>query len=331
MGHSTTEELRQTLRLHSTSVQFLHSYQHHDSMKLPKTSARTSAFLDPSMSDANFPPATTPHQGPRRRVANAATDVITDIRNGVVTDSHGNVFDLWSLRLSTEDKLISPRPLGATHILVIVDASEVPETVSRNRTAVPTLSVQMPINDLLFKLSAPNLSKEPKLPRRIHQELPRVGIRVPHIEMFCILVIYVHTRNRIEMMRAALPQWIGDIMQQKLTTYRLAVPAHVELKEKKRGKLLRRLSRGSMSAGSFPEPPTPERKRLLDEASGEIAEASRENDAFGRDLVEAAARLNALRDNLTFIGFYEKSLWAELNDCSGVLVRAIRLNSRVGR
>ncbi len=282
------------------------------------------------MSDANFP-ANDPNQGSRRRVlsANATTDVTTDIRNRVITDYHGNASDLCSLRLSTEDKLISPRPLGATHILVIVDASEVPEIVSRKRTAAPAFSVQMPINDLLFKLSAPNLLKEPKLPRRLNQELPRVGIRVPHIETFCILISYVHTRDQTEMMRAALPQWIRDIMQQRI--YGLAVPAYVKLKEKKRGNLLRRLSYGYMSAGSFPEPLAPERKCLLDEVSGEISEASRDSDAFGRDIVEAAARLNALRDNLTFLGFYEKSLWAELNDCSGALVRAIRLNARVGR
>ncbi len=252
------------------------------------------------MSDANFP-ANDPNQGSRRRVlsANATTDVTTDIRNRVVIDYHGNTSDLCSLRLSTEDKLISPRPLGATHILVIVDASEVPEIVSRKRTAAPALSVQMPINDLLFKLSAPNLLKEPKLPRRLNQELPRVGIRVPHIETFCILISYVHTRDQTEMMRAALPQWIRDIMQQRI--YGLAVPAYVKLKEK-RGNLLRRLSYGYMSAGSFPEPLAPERKCLLDEVSGEIAEASRDSDAFGRDIVEAAARLNALRDNLTFLG-----------------------------
>ncbi|KAK0229966.1 hypothetical protein EDD85DRAFT_1026405 [Armillaria nabsnona] len=121
-----------------TSFYIRHSYQRHDVMKLPRKSVRTSVFLDPSMSDASFP-ANSPNQDSRRRVlsANASTDVTTDLRND--SDYHGNASDLCSLRLSTEDKLISPRPLGATHILVIVDATEVPETVLRKHTAAPAL------------------------------------------------------------------------------------------------------------------------------------------------------------------------------------------------
>ncbi|KAG7445306.1 uncharacterized protein BT62DRAFT_994824 [Guyanagaster necrorhizus] len=335
MCHATTEELRETLKLRSTSphAQSLHIYQRYDSsMKLPKTSVRTSVFL--SSSDVSGTSAT---EGLRRRVLSAnggPTETLKDIRNRLVMDPKGNisVFDPWNpigLRLSTQDKLISPRPLGPTHVLVVVDASEVSETASQKRT-VCARSIQTPINDLLFKLNAPNLSKEPKLPPRMHQELPRVGIRVPHIETFRILVIFLHTRNRIELMRAVLPEWIRDIMQQRLTVSRLAVPAqHVEFKEKKKTKLLGILSLGSMSTESFTSvaPVDPDPDRLLDKVAGEVAEASRDDDAFGRDLVEATATLNALRDNLTFIGFHEKSLWAELDECSDVLYRAIALTS----
>ncbi|KAK0205593.1 hypothetical protein DFS33DRAFT_1474329 [Desarmillaria ectypa] len=338
MSHATTEELRETLKLRSTSphAQSLHIYQSYDSsMKLPKTSVRTSVFLNsgPSVSDTS---GTSSTENYRRRVLSAdagPTDVLKDIRNRLVTDPKGNVtlFDPWNpigLRLSTEDKLISPRPLGPTHILVIVDASEVSETASQKRT-VRARSIQMPINDLLLKLNMPNLSKEPKLPPRMHQELPRVGIRVPHIETFRILVIFLHTRNRIELMRSVLPEWIRDILQQRLIASRLAVPAQVELKEKKKGKLLGILSLGSMSTESFtlPAPADSSPERLHDEVAGEIAEASRDGEAFRRDLVEATTMLNALRDNLTFIGFYEKALWAELEDYSAVLVRAIALTS----
>ncbi|KAK0447194.1 hypothetical protein EV421DRAFT_1929006 [Armillaria borealis] len=334
MSHATTEELRETLKLRSTShhAQALHIYESYDSsMKLPKTSVRTSVFLSacPSVSDSN---GTSSTENFRRRVLSAdagPTDVLKDIRNRLVTDPKGNVtlFDPWnpiSLRLSTQDKLISPRPLGPTHILVIVDASEVTENASQKRT-VRARSIQMPINDLLFKLNMPNLSKEPKLPPRMHQELPRVGIRVPHIETFRLLVVFLHTRNRIELMRAALPEWIKDILQQRLTASRPAIPASVEPKEKKKGKLLGILSLGSMSTESFTLPPPADSgpERLFDEVAREIAEASCDGDVFGRDLAEATATLNALRDNLTFIGFHEKALWAELEDYISVLVRAV--------
>ncbi len=138
----------------TTSSQALHVYESYDSsMKLPKTSVRTSVFLSayPSVSDSNGT------ENFRRRVLSAdagPTDVLKDIRNRLITDPKGNVtlFDPWNpigLRLSTQDKLISPRPLGPTHILVIVDASELTETASQKRT-VRARSIQMPINDLLF-------------------------------------------------------------------------------------------------------------------------------------------------------------------------------------
>ncbi|KAK0484440.1 hypothetical protein IW261DRAFT_1317797, partial [Armillaria novae-zelandiae] len=326
MSHATTEELRETLKLRSTSH---HAYD--SSMKLPKNSVRTSVFLSacPSVSNTN---GTSSTENFRRRVLSAdagPTDVLKDIRNRLVTDPKGNatLFDPWNptgLRLSTQETLISPRPLGPTHILVIVDASEVNENASQKRT-VRARSIQMPINDLLFKLNMPNLSKESKLPPRMHQELPRVGIRVPHIETFRLLVIFLHTRNRIELMRAALPEWIRDILQQKLIASRPTIPAPVEPKEKKMGKLLGILSLGSMSTESFTLPPPMDSgpERLFDEVAREIAEASCDGDVFGRNLAEATATLKALRDNLTFIGFHEKALWAELEDYISVLVRAV--------
>ncbi|KAK0449045.1 uncharacterized protein EV420DRAFT_1483242 [Desarmillaria tabescens] len=335
ISHATTEELRETLELRSTSphARSLHIYQSHDSsMKLPKASVRTSVFLNagPSVSDTS---GTSLTENYRRRVLSAdtgPTNVLKDIRNRLVTDIKGNVTlcDPWNLRLSTQDKLISPRPLGPTHILVIVDASEVSETTSQKRT-VRARSIEMPINDLLFKLNMPNLSNEPKLPPRMHQELPRVGIRVPHIETFLILVIFLHTRNRIELMRSVLPEWIRDILRQRLTGSRPAVPAPVELKEKKRGKIFGILSLGSLSTESvtLSAPAESGSERLFNEVAKEIAEASRDGEAFGHDLVGATTTLNALRDNLTFIGFYEKALWAELEDYSNVLARAITLTS----
>ncbi|KAK0460596.1 uncharacterized protein EV420DRAFT_1267696 [Desarmillaria tabescens] len=338
MSHATTEELREALKLRSTSThaQSLHIYQNFDSsMKLPKTPVRTSVFLNagPSISDTS---GTLSTENIRRRVLSADAgpkDILKDIRNRLVPDTKGNVtlLDPWNpigLRLSTLDKLISPRPLGPTHILVIVDASEISETASQKRT-LRARSIQMPINDLLFKLNMPNLSKEPKLPPRMHKELPRVGIRVPHIETFRFLVVFLHTRNRIELMRAVLPEWIRDILQQRVTASRPAIQAQAELEEKKKGKLLGILSLACMSTESFtlPAPVESGPERLFDEVAREVAEASRDGEAFGRDLVEATATLNALRNNLTFIGFHEKELWAELEDYSAILARAVALTS----
>ncbi|KAG6862734.1 hypothetical protein C0991_010474, partial [Blastosporella zonata] len=93
--------------------------------------------------------------------------------------------DRWgTVTLSTTEKLISPRPLGPTHILTIHSMpgpSRVfqpvkgggRKTLRRKKSLLDV--VEIPINDLLFVLNVPNLTPTvPILPPRLHKELPRV-------------------------------------------------------------------------------------------------------------------------------------------------------------
>jgi len=131
-------------------------------------------------------------------------------------------------RLSTPENLISPRPLGLTHILIVyatmpsrpivppVDPKGTLSRCKKNAVTYPEV-IELPINDLIFILNVPNLapSKAPDtslLPRRLHKELPRVLMYVPHLDTFPELVIYLHTKNQAELFRKIIPEWIRDLL-----------------------------------------------------------------------------------------------------------------------
>lgn len=126
--------------------------------------------------------------------------------------------DIWgSPLLSTQETMISPRPLGPTHILVIYSPDSHPIPSPRTtlilRTHKPIVKIlEIPINDLLFVLNVPNLSPFPPLPRRLPDELPRVILPVPHLSTFHDLMIYIHTLNQAELFRRILPEWIRDLI-----------------------------------------------------------------------------------------------------------------------
>jgi hypothetical protein len=87
-----------------------------------------------------------------------------------ITASVGNVEDTrpWAtLNLSTTHKLISPQPLGPTHILVVFNTSS-----SRSHTYL-----ECPINNLIFLLNSLNLANPGVLSRRLPSELPIYGCR----------------------------------------------------------------------------------------------------------------------------------------------------------
>jgi hypothetical protein len=131
--------------------------------------------------------------------------------------------------LSTPEKLISPRLLGLTHILVFyatmpsrpivppLDSQCILLRRKKKTVTYPEVIRELPINDLIFILNAPNLAHSkapdtPLLPRRLQMELPRVLMYLPHLDTFLELVIYLRTRNQAELFKKIIPEWIRDMI-----------------------------------------------------------------------------------------------------------------------
>ncbi|KAG6810993.1 hypothetical protein H0H92_009496 [Tricholoma furcatifolium] len=333
------------------------------------------------------------------------------------SSSQSQNLDIWSsITLSTSEKLISPRPLGPTHILILHSTAgpsrafhpALGASVRRRRTGKQSsplsLSlgniVEIPINDLLFVLNVPNLTPR-VLPPRLHKELPRVVMYVPHLDTFPELVVYMHTQNQAELFRMIVPEWIRDLLHPLpeliglsgegcrdddgadsiLTSYvktnasssSLSIDSKSIAKAPLQliGRLIPLPGASSNSSSQSRAPVTPYeshsiRKRMPTEftrtpitiAAEEIAHAaaarthcatydphsplfiSSSNDEKCTDLdsessdpiAVCVARLNALRDNLEYIGhFAAESLWYEMDVYREVLIRALSSQARVKR
>jgi len=177
------------------------------------------------MSASSIPPFLSFHASIEKRLQDNPTsdfDIMFDIRGHPIVVSN--------------EKLISPRPLGPTHILVVhadpdrpTDQALTTGTHShptRSKKPLPPLPystvIELPINDLLFILNVPNIPTPAykhdhpipsPLPPRLHKELPRVLLGpVPHLETFPELVVYLHTQNQAELFRRLIPEWIRDAL-----------------------------------------------------------------------------------------------------------------------
>ncbi|KAH7929006.1 hypothetical protein BV22DRAFT_1192374 [Leucogyrophana mollusca] len=256
---------------------------------------------------------------------------IPNVENGFLTNGHN-----WgSLRLSTPERLVSPRPTSLpTHILVLFTESE---------TCHAKLS--LPINDLLFALHVPNLSNVGELPHKLPNELPRVLMRVSRLEGWRELVIWMHTRNQARLMRSVLPEWVRDLVH-PLSLVILATSGEGEsvdgsakrkLKPKKslmtlagRGVLRKNTATATLTIPGA----TVATQATLDSIAQEIAEMDTARGHGGGDdsqtLVAAMMKLNILRENLTEIGFYGRDLWVEIGVYWEVLVRAVNWQAKMG-
>jgi hypothetical protein len=191
--------------------------------------------------------------------------------------------------------------------------------------------LELPINDLLFLLNVPNLSSRvPALPRRLDNELPHVVMQVPHLETFPELVIYLHTMNQAELFRALIPEWIRDLMHPLPC---LAVNSGDITEKRGRGcepmRLLSGLAFGFNSNRPYHE--IQQRKRTLNSISKDIAKASVLSvDGDHIDpVMHAASLMDALRDNLDYIGYYGEELWNELGSCRAILIRALSWKAKI--
>ena len=277
-------------------------------------------------------------------------------------------FRIWSgARLSTEEKLISPRPLGATHILVVYatdpsdDASPVDDQITvRRRKANTSLTypevAELPINDLLFVLNIPNLSRDsgqrfkPILPHRLHKELPRVLMHVPHLRTFPELIIYLHTKNQAELFRKLIPEWMRDLMHPLPNISSPAVSSTPSLGNVATRpstpvpafdprRLLVMLIPASRSTSSISSvdtlssaassvPTSVEPERSVSSIAAEIGQTAVES-AYEEAVLHTAILLDALRDNLCHIGYFGKDLWHELDVSRDIMRQAISCQAKV--
>ncbi|KAJ7439470.1 hypothetical protein FB451DRAFT_1192100 [Mycena latifolia] len=366
MGRRSIDEIRQALKLRTgpPAGHWLYQTKQRANVNFRDATARTSTLIHRVNNDENVPEDTS---NIIRRVLSTASlnrvprpTPMTRIENSMPVGREGSGVTVWgSFVLSTRNKLISPRPLGPTHILVVHTA---PLSVSKSgKTTLPRPSkgdatkpsfpnVDIPINDLLFLLNVPNLvtvDGHCPLPRRLHKELPRALLRVPHLETIHELIVFLHTMNQAELFRKLVPEWMRDLM------HPLPVAAPATQKEKDTAfifspkkprtaasifgmlapaKLASSASSiysvdtlaSGMSGHSNELPAVKE--RTTDSTALDIVDSLpffSDEDPQDDELVSTLATLNALKDNLEFLGYFGKAVWDELEATLAILTRAL--------
>ncbi|KAH9474390.1 hypothetical protein JR316_0012848 [Psilocybe cubensis] len=365
------EEIRQSLKLRfgSSQTHWLHLTQSIQDVKVGEhISKRFSTFggaMTSSSNSKNSEENATKRctaKGVRRRVLSASA---LDVPQSSCSSLAAQMEATGIPNLSTLDKLISPRQLGPTHILVVYASQPTKNTYSRAqkrdglntfrdtrcRTMVaPTLPevLEVPINDLLFLVNVPNLIPNGSfgdlaiLPPRLQNELPKVLLHVPHLETFPELMVYLHTKNQAALFRSIITEWVRDlihplpqspqamnIMSDLDTTTSSCGLVSMETSKAKRifGRLVPDLGRGHR-----PPKDACESARSFYTVAAEIAEAALQLDLGDREdpLLSTAAKLTALRDNLVVLGHYNKELWHELIESRNIVLQALSYRAKVG-
>ncbi|KAJ7092771.1 hypothetical protein B0H15DRAFT_832461 [Mycena belliarum] len=362
-----TDEIRQALKLRTgpTAGHWLYQTKRRANVNFRDATARTSTLIHRVSNDENKP-----GEGANiiRRVLSSASlprsrrpVPMALIENGMPVGREGSGVTVWgSFVLSTPHKLISPRPLGPTHILVVHTA---PLSVSKlGKATVPRSSrgdatksfpnMDIPINDLLFLLNVPNLVTPDgrcPLPRRLHKELPRALLRVPHLETIHELIVYLHTMNQAELFRKLVPEWMRDLIhplpvaapapvptpqkdsasifspkKTRSTASIFALIAPVKLVSSASSTYSIETLASALSGHSSELPPVQE--RTADSIARDIVESLpffAEADPGKDELVSTLATLNALKANLEFLGYFGKAVWDELDAIVSILIRAL--------
>ncbi|KAJ7130402.1 hypothetical protein C8R44DRAFT_731927 [Mycena epipterygia] len=353
MGKKSIDEIRQALKLRTgpPAGHWLYQTKQRANVNFRDATARTSTLIR-RVSDENDPGSAV------RRVLstsslNRSPMPMTRIENGMPVGRETSGVTVWgSFILSTRKKLISPRPLGPTHILVVHAA---PLSVSKSgKTTLPRAAtkpsfpnVDIPINDLLFLLNVPNLvtvDGHCPLPRRLHKELPRALLRVPHLETIHELIVYFHTMNQAELFRKLVPEWMRDLMH----PLPAAAPAPKDAAsiifspKKQRGpaSLFSLLAPSKLSSSASSTHSLDTLESGMSGHSSEAPAVERTSDSIARDIVDSLpffsdedpkndelvstlSTLNALRDNLECLGYFGKSVWDELEASLAILTRSL--------
>ncbi|KAG6872195.1 hypothetical protein C0995_012087 [Termitomyces sp. Mi166 len=365
VSNKAIAELRQTLKIRvgGTESQWLYRIRKRTNASLKDSNTRKSTIIrgGPSANDTQQTRSSSKNEiHILRRVLSASELVNVPFTQSVRKegrflspyDHSDQSVDVWdTVRLNTTDKLISPRPLGPTHILIVHSMpgpSRILQPVTRGgrrllrRQKSSPLSnvVEIPINDLLFVLNVPNLAPiTPILPPRLHKELPRVLMYVPHIETFPALVVYLHTQNLAELIRKLIPEWIRDLMHplpEASDTSISPAPPSVDIKTILLGLLIPVSKSASgtetLAVARYDPRPRKEYRRKVKSVAEEIAQAAfvaSSNEQEVDPILFSVAQLNALRDNLEYIGYFGEDLWHELDVYRQVLIMAVSCQAKI--
>ncbi|KAJ6465067.1 hypothetical protein C8R47DRAFT_1155542 [Mycena vitilis] len=359
LSNKSIDELRQLLKLRTGPIEksWLSQAKLRANVDFRDATARTSTLIHrvqtpttTTTTDENSPPDA--DKAVRKVFSSASLQRIAmplRIQNGVPGGGDGSGPDIWgSFFVSTMKKLVSPRPLGPTHIIV---AHTKPLAVSKSgKSSLPRRprddgskpsfpNMDIPINDLLFQLGVPNLTAASALPPRLHQQLSRVLLLVPHLETFHEIVVFLHTYNQAEMFRKLIPEWIRDLMH-PLPIVAPKDTASIFSPKKSRGpaSLFSRFApsmigssgasvysvdtvASGMSGHSY-EP----LERTPDIIARDIIDSLpffSDEDPGHDELVATLATLNALKANLEFLGYFGKAVWDELEMSLNILTSAL--------
>ncbi|KAJ7621579.1 hypothetical protein DFH06DRAFT_1482350 [Mycena polygramma] len=357
LSNKSIDELRQFLKLRTGPLEksWLFQAKRRANVDFRDATARTSTLIHRVQSPIKITDENSPadaSKAVRRVFSTASLDRISmplRIQNGVPGGGDGSGPDIWgSFFVSTMKKLVSPRPLAPTHILV---AHTEPLAVSKSgKSSLPRRphddgskpsfpNMDIPINDLLFQLGVPNLTAASGLPPRLHQQLSRVLLLVPHLETFHEIIVFLHTYNQAEMFRKLIPEWIRDLMH-PLPVVAPKDTASIFSPKKPRGpaSLFSRLapskiagsgasvySVDTVSSGMSGHSYEP-LERTPDIIARDIVDSLPffSDEDPGRDeLVATIATLNALKANLEFLGYFGKAVWDELEMSLNILTRAL--------
>ncbi|TFY72808.1 hypothetical protein EVG20_g198 [Dentipellis fragilis] len=235
-----------------------------------------------------------------RRSHSASSLLSMSRRLADLTQNNSWVWDRKPI-ISTE-RVISPRPLEPTHLLVIYDTTPLSGIYSRY--------VECPINALVFAAYCPNLQLNEHgrtFPHRLPQELPRVRMEVPHLGAFVPLLAYLHTKNQAALFRALVPEWLRDILH-PVVMAGIADPRAAP----DYGHRTRKLSIRISSCVSVPLLELPQRTLVSVAQETRDAEARAPQPLGGSDVAETFRRLVGLKTDLEFIGYHPRDLWYEL-------------------
>ncbi|KDQ51688.1 hypothetical protein JAAARDRAFT_40925 [Jaapia argillacea MUCL 33604] len=259
------------------------------------------------------------------------------------------------LCLSTPDQMISPRPLHATHILLLLSSSHANNSTLTLSTPQTPVALEIPINDLIFASNTPNLLLSPsnKFPRRSYTDLPRIllPIQSTDLEVFADVVVYMHNKNQAELMRKILPEWIRDVVHPLPSATHVdggeggarcvsrkgsggslfeelgsSIAHAINFKQLRRTKSLVRSPPSSFSSSSSTSSSSSSYQRTIYTIAHELASASPTTPT----LIQSLQKLTSLLDALNEIGLYTPTeLWNELDVTWEILVRAVSLCARV--
>ncbi|RXW18373.1 hypothetical protein EST38_g7481 [Candolleomyces aberdarensis] len=249
------------------------------------------------------------------------------------------------LHLDSPHQLISPRPLGPTHILV---ATETPKTsvgpsvkkktAGDDQVAASTF-LEIPVNDLLFALNVPNLTyriidgaEVRPLPQRVQNYLPRVRMAVPHLRTLPELVVYLHNKDQVELFSKLVPEWVRGLMHPLPCIGSNSASSATEGTAGRASKAtqgLQRLAFLGKSNGLGSE----DMRRIemyLQSKAGELAGVA-QMQGDGELLVGTSVNLDFLRTNLHHLGYFCQDLWFELDLTRELLLRTLVILSKVER